>query len=160
MIEIESLSLNFESENTRLLGEIFSTPLPEEKIYHDKFFSSIVDTTFKPNMSKEINQRCGYKNTLNIKLNLGKVSYIERNLIDLDDLVDLENTSIDPDELLSEIKTSMMKVAKEDAKRIRLEKEKEVITMNSLIEKESFLRRMESLKDQNRKLEEKYFTLH
>ena len=52
VMDRESSSLNFESENSRLLGEIFRTPLLEEIIYLDNTISSIGDTTFRPNMSK------------------------------------------------------------------------------------------------------------
>lgn len=77
VIERESSSSNFEYQNTRLLGENFTTQLLEEIIYQDKIVSSIGDTTFKPNMSKEVNQRLGYMNTLNARKNLGQVPYIE-----------------------------------------------------------------------------------
>lgn len=36
VIERESSSINYESETTRLLGEVFTIPLLEERIYQDK----------------------------------------------------------------------------------------------------------------------------
>lgn len=89
----------------------------------------------------------GILKTLYIRPNLGHVPYVERNLIDLDDLVDSETTSAGPNDLLSKIKVLKKKVVEEDAKHICLKKEKEVITMNALIEREYFLRRMEELKE-------------
>lgn len=97
---------------------------------------------------------------MNARPILGQIPYVERNLIDLDDPVDSETTFVDPDELMSEIETLRRNFVEEDVKFIHLEKEKEVIAMNALIEREAFLRGMEALKEKNRKLEEISSKLH
>jgi hypothetical protein len=51
-------------------------------------------------------------------------------------------------------------VAEEDAKRIHLEKEREQATMNAIIERDSFLIRMATLKEKNKRLEERNSVLN
>ena len=103
---------------------MFTTPLLEERIFQDKIVSSLGDTPFRPNVSKEVYHRWGYKNTLTFGPNIREFLYIERNLIDLDDLVALKTTSLDSNVLLSKIEILREKVVEEYAKHTHLEKEK------------------------------------
>ena len=52
---------------------------------------------------------------------------------------------------MNELEILRKKVAKEDAKCMHLEKEKEKITINALLEREALMRRMVSLQDHNRR---------
>ena len=96
---------------------------------------------------KEMNHKMAYRNAMENSFNPRQVPYVETNLIDLDDPVDSEATSIDPKEVYLEIEVLKKWVAEEDAKCIHLEKEREQATMNALIERYNFLRRMAALKE-------------
>ena len=73
---------------------------------------------------------------------------------------DSTSTTANPNELMDELEMLRKMVAREDAKCLHLEKEKENITMNSLFEREALLRQMASLQEQNKRLEDKSTTLH
>ena len=64
-------------------------------------------------------------------------------------LVDLEVTTTDPKDLFLELVLLRRRVVEEEPKHIRLEKEKEQITLNTLIERDKFLSRMDFLQEQN-----------
>ena len=67
-------------------------------------------------------------------------------MIDLDTTtLDSDDTSIEQNELMDELKVLRKKVAEEDARHLHLEKEREKTTMNALLERESLLRRMNAL---------------
>ena len=74
--------------------------------------------------------------------------------------MELEATTANLDELLAKVEILRKKVVEEDARCISLEKEKENITMNALIERENLSRRMVTLQEQNKKLEDKSTSLH
>ena len=78
----------------------------------------------------------------------------------MDDPVDFEATSIYPKELQSEIGFLRKWVAEEEAKWIRSRKEKEQVILDAIVERDSLLRRMAALKEQNNKLSEKPSPLH
>lgn len=107
-----------------------------------------------------MNHRLAYKNATENSFNPRPTPYVETNLIDLNDHVDLEATSTDPKEVYSEIEVLKKWGAEEEAKRIHLEKEKEQATVNALIERDNLLRRIVSLKEQNKKPEERTYVLH
>ena len=77
-------------------GAMFSTPLQEDQVYHDKNVSLVKDTLHRSDM----NHRLGYGNFMK---DPRIVPYMETNLIDLDDPIDSEVTSADPKEVCSEI---------------------------------------------------------
>ena len=54
---------------------------------------------------------------------------------------------------MNELEILRKKVAKEDAKCMHLEKEKEKVTINALLEREALMRRMVALQEHNRRLE-------
>ena len=81
-------------------------------------------------------------------------------MIDLDDPVDSEATSIDPKEFQSKIGFLRKWVTEEDAKRIYSRKEKEQVILDAIVERDSLLRRMATLKEKNKKLIEKLSPLH
>ena len=85
---------------------------------------------------------------------------MQPNLIDLDDPIDSEATSIDPKELQLDIGLLKKWVAEEEAKQIRLGKEKAQVILDAIVERDSLLRRMVALKEQNKKLSEKHSPLH
>ena len=64
------------------------------------------------------------------------------------------------DYFLEKVETLRKKVDEKDCKYIFLEKEKEKVTTNALLERENFLWRMEILKEKNKMLEEKLTCLH
>lgn len=82
------------------------------------------------------------------------------NLIDLDDLLDSKASTANLEDLFPELVLLWMRVVEEEAKHIPLEKEKEKITLNTLIERDTLLRRMASLQEKNKRLEEKSSNLH
>ena len=88
------------------------------------------------------------------------ISYTQPNLIDLDDPIDSEATSVDPKKLQSEIGFLKKWVVEEEAKHSHLEKDKERLTLDAIVERDSLLRRMATLKEQNKKLTEKNSLLH
>ena len=108
----------------------------------------------------DMNHRLGSRSAFEDPFNPRVVQYMETNLIDLDDLTDLEATSVDPKEVRSEIGILKKWVAKEKTKWIHLEKEKEQATLDTTIERGNLLRRMDALKEQNKKLEERTLVLH
>ncbi len=69
MVERESSSINSKLETTWLLGEIFTTPLPEDMIYQDKIVSFVGDIPLRPNMEREVSHRWGYKDNTNVEFN-------------------------------------------------------------------------------------------
>ena len=73
--------LSSKLETTRLLGGIFSTPMQEDHVYHDKNVSLVGDTFHR----SEMNYRLGYGNTMKDRK---IVPFVETNLIDLDDPAD------------------------------------------------------------------------
>ena len=78
-----------------------------------------------PDLMIDMNRRLGFKSSFEDPFNPREVPYMETNLIDLDDPGDSEATSADPKEVQSEIGVLKKWVAEEEAKRIRLEKERE-----------------------------------
>ena len=92
----------------------------------------------------EMNHRSGYGNSMK---DHRMVPCAETNLIDLDDPTDSNATFLDPKEVYSEIGLLKKWVVEEEAKNAHLEKEREQATMNALIERDNFLRRMGALKD-------------
>ena len=155
MARRESSSLNFESETTRLLGGIFSTPLPDERIYQDKNMSPIGNASLRLDLISKMNHRLGCKSSFGDPFNPRVVPYMEPNLIDLDDPTDSKATSIDPKEVQLEIGFFNKWVTKEESKHAHLEKEREQATLEALVERDNLLRRMPNLKEQNKKLEER-----
>lgn len=101
--------------------------------------SSIGGTIFRTSVIGEMNQHIRPRSTQSNRPNLEQVLYIERNLIYLDNLTKSRVTTIDHDDLHSEVKIPMRKVVVEGAKHIHLEKEKEKMTMNTLIERDALL---------------------
>ena len=96
----------------------------------------------------DMNQKLqGLKNPLHNPFICKDFPYTEPNLIDLDDHVDLEATSVDPKDFQSKIGFIKKWVAKEEAKCISLEKEKEQATLDAIVERDNLLRRMVSLKE-------------
>ena len=75
------------------------------------------------------------------------ISHTKPNLIDLDEPIDSEATSIDPKELQSEIGFLKKLIGEEEAKCISLEKEKEQVTLDAIVERDNLLRRMVTLKE-------------
>ena len=93
-------SLSSESENIRLLGGIFSTPIPDEKTYQDKDISPVGIGSPRLELMAKMNQKLqGLKRSFGNPFISKAASSIEPNLIDLDDPIDSEATSIDPKEL-------------------------------------------------------------
>ena len=76
------------------------------------------------------------------------------------DCSEFESTIVDPDELMVELEILRNNMAKEDAKFLCLDKEKERITMNALFERKALLKRMTLLPKQNKKLEDRSAMLH
>ena len=74
----------------------------------------------RPKLMAEMNQRLGLKSSFGDPFNSEDFSYIQPNLIDLDDPIELEATSVDPKELQQEIGFLKKWVAKEEAKCISL----------------------------------------
>ena len=92
----ESSSLSSESETTRLLGGIFSTPLPNERVFQDKDVSMVGIASSRPDLIADMNHRLGLRSAFDDPFSPREAPYVEPNLIDLDNLVDLEATSTDP----------------------------------------------------------------
>ena len=92
----ESSLLSFELETMRFLGGIFSTLVQEDHIYHDNNVSLVGDTFHR----LENNYRLGYGNVMKDRRT---IPFVETNLIDLDDHVDLEENYVDPKEVHLEI---------------------------------------------------------
>lgn len=107
-----------------------------------------------------MNHRLGIKSSFEDPFNSRAIPYMETNLIDQDDLADSKATFIDPKEVQSKIGFLKKWVAEEEAKCTCLEKQREQATMNAIIERDNLLRRMASLKEQNKKLEERTLVLH
>ena len=78
----------------------------------------------------------------------------------MDDAVDFEVTSIDPKELQSDKWLLKKWVVEEEAKWSHLGKEKEQVILDAIVERDSLLKRMAALKEQNKKLSEKFSPLH
>ena len=95
----------------------------------------------------KVNQRLGPKSSFGDPFNSKAISYVEPNLIDLDDPVDSEATSIDPKDLQLEIGFLKKWVAEEEAMCISLEKEKEQATLDAIVERDNLLRIMHALKE-------------
>ena len=93
MVGRESSLLSSKLETTRLLGVIFSTSLQEEREYQDKNMSPMGDALHRLDVMAEMNHRMGYKNVMKDPFNPREVTYVETNLIDLDDLANSEETS-------------------------------------------------------------------
>ena len=107
-----------------------------------------------------MNHRLGLRSSFDDPFNPRAAPYIEPNLIDINDPANSEATSADPKEVRSEIGVLKKWIDEEEAKHIRLEKEKEQATLDAIIERDALLRRMATLKEQNKKLEENTTTLH
>lgn len=90
MIGRESSSLNSESETTRLLGRIFTTPVPDERTYQDKDMSLVGNISPRLDLIAKMHHRLGFKSCFGYPSNPKIVSYTEPNLIDLDDPTDSE----------------------------------------------------------------------
>ena len=74
------------------------------------------------------------------------IPFVEKNLLDLDIItIDSDDTSVGQNELMDELEVLRKEVAKEEERCSQLEKEKEKTTMNALLERESLLRRMNTL---------------
>lgn len=58
--------------------------------------SLVGDVLCRLDVIKEMNQRLGYRNSVDTTFNPRQVLYVETNLIDLDDPVDSEATFVDP----------------------------------------------------------------
>lgn len=79
----------------------------------------------RPRPIADINCRLGFRSSSDNLFNPRVAPYMEPNLIDLDDPADSEATSADSKEVQSEIGFLKKWIAEEEAKRIRLEKERE-----------------------------------
>ena len=118
------------------------------------------DHMFKFEDSREVNQQSKASNFQSKKSQFGFIPFTERNLIDLDvSTTDFDSIFVDPDELMAKLEVLRKKKTKEDVKFLRLEKEKEKITMNTLLERESLQRRMVASKENNKRLEYRSATL-
>ena len=95
----------------------------------------------------DMNYRLGFRSSFDNPFNPRVVPYVEPNLIDLDDPTDSKATSADPKEVHSEIGVMKKWIAEEEAKHIRLEKEREQATLDAIIERDALLRRMAALKE-------------
>ena len=115
--------------------------------------SPVGNASPRQDLIAEMNHRLGYKNAFEDPFNPRVVPYMETNLIDLDDPANSKATSIDPKEVQSEIAFLKKWVAEEEAKRAHLEKEREKVTLNVIIERDDLLRMMDSLNKQNNNLE-------
>ena len=61
---------------------------------------------------------------------------------------------------MGELEMPRKRVTEEDARHLQLEKEKEKETINALLEREALMRRMVSLQEHNRRLEDSSTTLN
>jgi hypothetical protein len=95
----ESSSLSSGSENTRLLGGLFSTPLQDESIFQEKDMSPERNASPRPDLMVDMNHRLGLKSSFEDHFNPRAIPYMETNLIDLDDPANSEVTSADPKEV-------------------------------------------------------------
>ena len=80
----EYSSLSFESKTTRLLGSIFSTPLPDERVFQDKDVSMVGIASSRPDPIADMNYRLGFRSSFDDPFNPRVAPYVEPNLIDLD----------------------------------------------------------------------------
>ena len=98
MVERESSSKSFKSEHTTLLGEAFTTPFREERVYHDKNVSSVGDIPCRLNLVNEINHSWVFRENMDNNFSPRQGSYMS-NLTDLDHPIDSEATNTDPKDL-------------------------------------------------------------
>ena len=70
MVGRESSSLSFESETTRLLGGIFSTPLKDERIYQDNNMPLVGNASQMPDLIADMNHRIGFSSSFEDPFNL------------------------------------------------------------------------------------------
>ena len=118
----------------------------------------VVNFPYRSNIANEINHNWGYRENMEMGFNPRQEPYVA-NLMDFDP-VESKTATTDHEELIPQLALLKKKVADEEAKHWCLEKEKEKIILNTIIEIDGFLRRMASLQEQNRKLEERSSSLH
>ena len=137
------------------MGETFSAP---PKVFQDKSVSPVVNFPYRSNIANEINHSWDFRENMEIGFSPRKEPYVS-NLMDFD-LVNSKAATKDHEDLFPQLALLRRKVVDEEARCLHLEKEKEKVIMNTIIERDNFLRRMASLQEKNKRLEERSFNLH
>lgn len=141
----EFSSNSTESEAVALLGKTFSAP---SKKFQDKGMSPMVNFPYRSNIANEVDHSWGYRENMERGFSPGQEPYVA-NLMDFDP-IESEAATTDHEELIPQLVLLKKQVEDEEAKHLLLEKEKEKIIMNSIIERDSLLRRMASLQEKNK----------
>ena len=117
--EREFSSNSTESEGAALLGDTFSSP---PKNFQHRSVSPVVKFPYKSNIANEINHSWGYRENMEMGFNPRQEPYVA-NLMDFDS-VEFEAATIDHEELFPQLDLFRKKVADEEARHLRLKKEK------------------------------------
>lgn len=120
--------------------------------------SPIGDLPYKLDLANEINHSWAFQGHMDTSCNPRQSPY-DVNLMDFD-APNYEITTTDHEELYPKLVLLRKRVTEEEARHMRLEKDKEKIILNSIIERDNLMRMMTSLQERNKKLEEKSSNLH